>query len=205
MVQGWVEAEHGGFVWGTLDYRQFATVGLRFAGKAKSGEKDDLLDSIIEALAKVSLRKIAQGQPFSEPAMYRTAEHVKDAYWYRHYAYYNGLDCRNCTAEQRAKCRWNWAHSDWQYCDCHRAIELESLNQPAVDDDGFVTELAELIADDNALDLAAWQDAKTFLIGAPIRLKAIARKRLKGDSLTVAERKYLTKLRQREQLSLAKG
>jgi len=165
-------------------------------------DRQDLLHDMIEGLARVGQRKIGKGEDFSEPAMTRTAEHIKDSYWYRHYAYNNGLDCRHCTAEQRAKCRWNWAHSDWQYCDCHRAIQLESLNAPAVDDDGYVTELGELIADDKALDLPEWVDARTFLIGTPIRLKAIARKRQKGDKLTSAEKMYLSRLRKRHQKTL---
>jgi len=170
-----------------------------------TGDKDDLLHSIIEGLAKVANHKADKGEDFTEAAMYRTAEHIKDHYWYRHYAYHNGLDCRHCSKEQRAKCRWNWAHSNWAYVDCHRAIQLESLNQPITDGDGNITELGDLIADDKALDLAEWIDARTFLIGAPIRLKAIALKRSKGEALTAAEYKYLTKLRKRRQLSLARG
>jgi len=178
---------------------------MRFAHKAMTGDKDDLLHSIIESLAKVAQRKADKGEDFSEPAMYRVAEHIKDHYWYRHYAYHNGLDCQHCSKEQRAKCRWNWGHRDWAYADCHRAIQTESLNQPITDSEGNITELAELIADDRALDLAEWVDARTFLIGAPIRLKAIAVKRSKGDVLTHAERQYLSKLRKRQQLSLARG
>lgn len=84
-------------------------------------------------------------------------------------------------------------------------MQLESMNQPIIDSEGNITELAELIADDKALDLEEWLDAKTFLIGAPIRLKAIAMKRVNGYKLTGAECKYLTKLRKRYQLSLTEG
>jgi len=183
-------------------YLTYYHIAMRFAPKAKSGEKDDLLHTIIEALAKVGLRKASKGEEFTEAAMYRTAEHVKDAYWYRHYAYSNGLDCRHCNTKQRERCRWNWAHSDWQYCDCHRAIQLESINKPIADEEGNLTELADLISDDRALDLEAWVDARTFLIGAPIRLKVIARKRLKGEALTAAEQEYLRRLRRKHQMAL---
>jgi len=183
----------------------YSKVAMRFAPKAVSGEKDDLLHTIIEALAKVGQRKADQGQDFTEAAMHRTAEHVKDWYWYKRYAYHNGLDCRHCTSEQKAKCKYNWAHSEWAYCDCHRAVRLESLNQPVTDDQGEVTELGDLIADDAALDLIEWVDARTWLLGAPLRLKEIAVKRSKGETLTIAERKYLAKLRKRHQLPLRKG
>ena len=183
-------------------YLTYYTVAMRFAHKALTDEKDDLLHSIIEGLAKVANHKANKGEDFSEPAMYRTAEHIKDWYWYRHYAYNNGLDCRHCSKEQQAKCRWNWGHSDWAYCDCHRAIQLESINQPVIDSEGNMTELAELIADDKALDLPEWIDARTFLIGAPIRLKAIAQKRVNGEKLTQPEHNYLNRLRQKWQKAL---
>jgi len=161
-------------------------------------DKQDLLHDIIEGLSRVAQSKIATGEDFTEPAMVRTAEHIKDHYWYKHYAYHKGLDCQHCSKAQRAKCRENWAYSD-----CQRAITLESMNQPITDTEGNITELAELIADDRAIDLAEWLDAKTFLIGAPIRLKTLAIKRNKGEELTGAERKYLTKLRKRYQLSFS--
>ncbi len=202
--QGWV-ATDSGFRWASLDYASFARVALRFAHKARKGEKDDLLHTIIEALARVGLRKAANDEPFTEAAMHRTAEHIKDGYWHSHYAYRNGLYCRNCSREQRVRCRHNWAHSEWQYADCHRAIQLESLNQPITDGDGNITELGDLIADDNALDLVDWVDRRTWLIGAPIRLKAIAVKKHKGETLTGADYKYLSKLRKKHQLSLAGG
>lgn len=199
--EGWL-ANGEGFRWVSVNWGTLFDIARRFAHKAKSFDKDDLLDDIIEGLARVAQRKAAKGEEFSEPAMVRTAEHIKDVYWYRHYAYNNGLDCRNCTTEQRAKCRWNWAHSEWAYCDCHRAIQLESINQPITDADGNLTELGDLIADDKALDLEAWVDAKTFLIGAPIRLKAIARKRVKGETLNHAELCYLSRLRRKSQKAL---
>jgi hypothetical protein len=54
-----------------------------------------------------------------------------------------------------------------------------------------------LIADDNALDLPEWVDARTSLIGAPVRLKAIAQKRRRGEVLREAERSYLSHLRRK--------
>jgi len=181
----------------TEPYLSYYKVAMRFAHKAFINDRQDLLHDIIEGLARVAKRK-----DLSEPAMYRIAEHIKDHYWSKHYSYTNGLDCKHCSKAQRAKCRYNWGHSDWAYCDCHRAIQLESINQPIMDSEGNITELAELIANDKALDLEAWQDAKTFLIGAPIRLKAIARKRLKGETLTEAERSYLSYMRKKEQKAL---
>ena len=177
-------------------------IALRFAHKALTDEREDLLHDIIIGLARTGQALATRGQQFTEIAQIRTAEHIKDHYWYKHYAYHNGLDCQHCSKAQRAKCRENWAYADWAYCDCHRAITLESINQPITDGDGNITELAELIADDKAIDLAEWLDAKTFLIGAPIRLKIIAHKFSKGEALTDAERKYLSRLRKKQQMTL---
>jgi len=193
------QADNGGNGYDQLPepYLTYYSVAMRFAHKAFIDDRQDLLHDIIEGLARVAKRK-----DLSEPAMYRIAEHIKDHYWSKHYSYTNGLDCKHCSKAQRAKCRANWAHSDWAYCDCHRAIQLESINQPIMDSEGNVTELAELIADDKALDLEAWQDAKTFLIGAPIRLKQIARKKGRGESLTNAEMICLSRFRKKEQQRL---
>jgi len=178
-------------------YLTYYKIALRFAHKAFINDRQDLLHDIIEGLARVAKRK-----DLSEPAMYRIAEHIKDHYWYKHYAYHNGVDCQHCSKKQRAICRWNWGHSDWAYCDCHRAIQLESINKPISDSEGNITELAELIADDKALDLEEWLDAKTFLIGAPIRLKQIAQRKSKGETLTNAQMIYLSRFRKKEQQRL---
>jgi len=183
-------------------YLTYYKVALRFAQKALLNEREDLLHDVIEGLAKVAEKKAATGQDFSQAAMYRIAEHIKDHYWYRHYAYHNGLDCQHCSKAQRAKCRAAWAYSDWAYYDCRRAVTLESINKPIIDGEGNITELGELIADDKALDLEEWVDAKTFLIGAPIRLKQIARKLRKGDTLNHPERDYLYKLRKKQQYAI---
>jgi hypothetical protein len=178
-------------------YLTYYRIALRFAHKALIDDRQDLLHDIIEGLARVAERKA-----LTEPAMYRIAEHIKDHYWYRHYSYTNGLDCRHCSKAQRAKCKANWAYADWAYCDCHRAITLESINQPIIDSEGNITELGELIADDNAIDLDEWLDTKTFLIGAPIRLKQIARRKARGETLTNAEMTYLSRLRKKAQQRL---
>jgi len=160
-------------------------------------DQEDILHDVIIHLDTVAQRKREAGLPFSEAAMYRTAEHVKDHYWYEQRERTSGLDCGHCSSEQRRKCRENDL-----YAVCPKAIKLESLNKPVIDSQGNLTELGELIADDKAIDLDEWLDAQTFLLGAPLRLKAIAVKMRNEQSLSGAERKYLSKLRKRKQKSL---
>jgi hypothetical protein len=81
-----------------------------------------------------------------------------------------------------------------------RLLTILSLNTELTDGDGI--ELIDTVADDKAIDLDAWLDARTFLLGCPMRLIVIAGKRLKGIPLEGRDREYLRQFRQREQKSL---
>jgi hypothetical protein len=83
-----------------------------------------------------------------------------------------------------------------------RKPTMLSLNSEIANGDGDTTELIETIADDKAIDLSAWLDARTWLLGCPIRLVQIAHKKLDGQVLTHRDRNYLYKWRKREQKSL---
>ena len=195
---GWTPTG-GGFYLSTVDWAVLYDVARHYAKKAKAQDVSDLLHDIMIGLAQVWVRWQAEERPFSPAAMHRTAEHLKDRYWHTHYAYTNGLDCRHCNKKQKARCRYNWGHSDWAYADCHRAIHLESLNAPVTDPEGNVTEFGDLLADDAATDLDAWIDAKTFLIGAPIRLKRIVKAMRDGEPLGHRDRDFLYKMRRKSQ------
>jgi hypothetical protein len=64
-------------------------------------------------------------------------------------------------------------------------------------------ELIETIADDRAIDLDAWLDARTWLLGCPRRLVQIANKIRLEQALTNKEHQYLWYWRKKEQKSLA--
>jgi hypothetical protein len=136
-------------------------------------------------------------KPFTVGMMYRIASYTVANYWRSYYKLANGLDCRWCSKAQRQKCKGGDLYSQ-----CPRAIKLESLSKPITDAEGNITELGELIADDKAIDLAEWLDQKTFLLGCPQRLIAIAEKRLEGILLDKVDQKYLERYRQREQKRL---
>ena len=80
-----------------------------------------------------------------------------------------------------------------------RKPTIFSLDHRIEDGDGNGTELIETVADDRAIDLDAWLDARTWLLGCPHRLVQIASKRTEGQSLTHGDRTYLWKWRKREQ------
>jgi hypothetical protein len=151
-----------------------------------------LLHDIITTLADV-----ARGnghKPLTEATMYRIASHTVADYWRTQYKLTNGLDCGSCSQAQRKECKTNDLYSE-----CPKAIKLEYLDKPITDNEGNITELGELIADDKAIDLDGWLDAKTFLASAPKRLLGIGYKRLKGIPLDNADKLYLGKWRKREQ------
>jgi len=93
------------------------------------------------------------------------------------------------------ECQKYWRH-------LKRQLTILSLNTEIEDGDGNTTELIETIADDKAIDLDAWLEASTWLLGCPKRLVVIANKKVNGQPLTVADRKYLWKWRKREQKTL---
>ncbi len=50
-----------------------------------------------------------------------------------------------------------------------RQLTILSLNTEIGDGEGNTTELVDTLADDRAIDLTDWLDAKTFLLGCPKR------------------------------------
>ena len=192
------QAQHDGNGYHELDgeWLTYYEVATRFTRKVKGQDRQDLLHEIILTLA-LAVRNNGH-EPVTEATLYRIASHTVANYWRSQYKHRNGLDCGSCSQAQRAKCR-----RDWLYPQCPKAMRLESLSRPVVDNDGNVTELGELIADDRAIDLDAWLDTKTFIQGCPEKLIAVAEKTREGKALTNRDRQYLWYWRQREQTRLA--
>ena len=177
------------------EWLAYYNVASRFTGRVKPQDKEDILHTIIATLADVERNN--GHKPFTEAVMYRIASRTVADYWRTYYKASNGLDCGSCSKAQRRKCK-----EGYLYTECPKAIKLESLNKPIIDSEGHTTELGELIADDKALDLDAWVDAKTFLLGFPQRLLLIADKLNSGEALTDRDRQYLCRYRRREQKRL---
>ncbi len=82
--------------------------------------------------------------------------------------------------------------------DLMRKPSMLSLNDEREDEDGNKAELWQTLADDKALDLEAWQDAKRWLLSCPRRLIRVAVKRTNGETLERKDRLYLFHYRQKE-------
>ena len=118
----------------------------------------------------------------------RVASYQVTEYWERLRRFTTWLDCGNCSKEQRRKCR-----EELLYSECPKFHQLVSLNATvdSSDGDGEPSELIEFIADDKAIDLDAWLDARRILRGLPRRLVQIGYKRYCGYDLTASERSLL--------------
>lgn len=77
-----------------------------------------------------------------------------------------------------------------------------TLETEVADPEGHKTQLSELVADEQALDLDAMLDAKDFLSRCPLRLIEIAYKLEAGKHLDTKDRMYLSRFRAKSQQSL---
>ena len=173
------------------DWLTYYKVASKYVHKAKYQDRGDLLHTImvnLEAMARSNTHK-----PNNLSWMYRIASFTVAQYWRDYYKRTNGIDCGHCSNRQRKKCK-----ADDLYTECPRAITIESLNKPIVGDDGQISELAELIADDKAIDLEAWLDEATWRLGYPQRLVEVAKKSLNGIPLNRKEQTYLNHYRARQ-------
>ena len=82
--------------------------------------------------------------------------------------------------------------------DLMRKPTLLSLNYELEDEDGNSVELWQTLADDKAIDLEAWLDARTWLLGCPRRLVSIAVKRYSGKRLNHKDEVYYYRQRQKQ-------
>ena len=186
-----------------LDWQQYIEIADKFQHKARYDDREDLRQEIIVRLAEADRNN--GHKPDNLSWAYRIASLTVAQYWCNRFNELNGIDCRYCSNPQRKACKANILLNGAR--NCPRAIEIESLNKPIADKDGNLTELGDLIADDNAIDLDAWLDAKRWLLGCPRKLVKIALKLANGDALTAKDRMYLSRFRQKEaknyQLALA--
>jgi len=180
------------------EWLTYYKVASHFSRKARADDRGDLLHDVMLTLYQVAH---ADGQkPMTEPLMYRIASHAVANYWRSQYKLTNGLNCGTCSQAQRKACK-----DDWLYPECPKAIRLESLSKPIVDGEGNMTELGELIADDQATDFDEWLDTKLFEAGYPSTLVEIASYIRDGEALTNAQMCYLWRFRKKTQQKLPMG
>jgi len=179
------------------DYALFYKVAKGFVKRVKPDDRQDFLHDLILAMAKVKAKYNLIGKPLSEAGLIRVACYEVADYWRKWFKRINGVDCGRCSTKQRHKCR-----EEDLYRECPKAIKLESLDRVIEDGNGDRTELHELIADDNAVDVVARLDARLTLQGYPHKFVKIAYKQYAGYPLTNDERAYLYRHRRKAQKRL---
>jgi hypothetical protein len=167
------------------DWALYYKVARGFVKRVKPEDRQDFLHDLLLVMAKVKAKYNLIGKPLSEAGLIRVACYEVADYWRKHFRRINGHDCGCCSADQRCKCR----EKDL-YRECPKAIKIESLDRVIEDGNGDSTELHEMIADDNAVDVVARLDARLTLQSYPHRFVMIAYKRYAGYPLTSSERNY---------------
>ena len=176
------------------DYATYYKVATKFCHKARFEDREDLLHTIILNLA---IAHRSNGHKPDNPSwMYRIASFTVAQYWRDYYKANNGLDCGHCSNPQRKKCK-----EQDLYSECPKAIRIESLSKPIIGEDGKISELGELIADDKAMELEGWVSPNLWELGYKRRLVDIAHKLHRGEALTDRDRQCLCYWRKREQKS----
>ena len=192
---------HNGYDQLDGDWRLFYKIARYFVYKVKREDREDFLHDLMLEMAKVKAKYEAKGKPLTEAGLMRVASYELSDYWVKQRRLTTWLDCGNCSKEQRRKCR-----EELLYSDCpkfHQLVSLDAtVNSP--DGDGESSELIQFIADDKAIDLDAWVDARRILRGLPKRLVQIGYKRYSGIPLNGKEQDYLNHWRkENNQLKLA--
>ena len=179
------------------DWHDWLEVAKRYEHKVPSQDRLDMRHNILLELAKARRR---DNKPIPFLRAYRIASLMVALYWREvvkrevKVCLYSGLP----TEPHCASCR----HNQHKPCPYLALRPVQSLESELADSEGNTVRLKDTVADDKAIDLDAWLDARTFLLGCPMRLVQIANKRRNGIPLTGKDRKYLCKMLKRYQKPL---
>ena len=172
------------------EWQDWLEVARRYEHRVPTQDRYDMRHTIILELA---LARAKSQEPIPLYRAYRIASYMVADYWRTQKKLSAGLDCRHCSKAQRAKCK-----RDDLYSQCPKLIKLEYLDAERIDGDGNRLTVADTLADDHAIDLDAWLDAKTFRLGCPIRLIELAHQREQGIALSEADRRYYNRHKAQE-------
>ncbi len=167
------------------DWALYYKIAKGFIRRVKPEDRQDFLHDLFLTMAKVKAKYQVIDKPLTEGGLVRVASFAVAQYWRDYYQHINGVDCGRCSNSQRKQCK----EKDL-YRECPRAIKIESLDMAVEDGNGDSTELHELIADDNAVDIVARLEARLTLKSYPHRFVMIAYKKYAGYQITKSEQQY---------------
>ena len=172
------------------EWLDWLEVAKRYEHKVPYQDRLDIRHTIILELA---LARQKTTEPIPLYRAYRIASYMVADYYRQQLKLNTGLDCRHCSKAKRQECKEHDLYSE-----CPKLIKLVSLDTITIDAKGNSHTLRDTIADDNALDLDAWLDDKTFRLGCPIRLIELAHKKSIGKPLSWKDHKYWERTIQKE-------
>jgi len=176
------------------EWRDWLEVARHYETKVPTQDRLDVRHDIMVRLATVRQRT---GEPIPLYRAYRVASYAIADY-YRDKAKLNrGLDCKHCATAKRRECVKYSLFSQ-----CPKVRRVVSLDAEYIDGAGEAHQILDTLADDNAINVEDWLDAKTFINGCPTRLVQIARKIREGKTLAHNDRNYLWKFRKKTQKPL---
>ena len=176
---------HNGYDQLDGDWALYYKVAKGFTHRVKREDRQDFLHDLFLAFAKVKASYDAKGKELTEGGLVRVAQYELADYWHDWFFRTNGIECSRCSKAQQDKCQELDLNAG-----CPRALKLDSLDRVIEDGNGDSTSLHELIADDNAVDLAARLDARLILESYPRRFVQLAYKKHAGYTLNNTERDY---------------
>ncbi|MBA7482879.1 hypothetical protein ES707_18378 [subsurface metagenome] len=184
-----------GYAQGELegDWAVFAKIAGYFAYRVPPEDREDFLHDLLVEMVKVKEKYDAKGKTLTEAGLMWVAKYRELTYWDKRRLRLYGLNCGNCTIEQRRECRTIGLSPK---CPKGKAVRLLSLDTPGENGDGHkLTKINELITDYKAGDpthrLDAKLDARRILKSLPKKLVKIGYKVYAGIPLENEEKEYL--------------
>jgi len=172
------------------EWLEWYQVAKLYERKVPYQDRADIRHTIILRLAEARAKTT---EPIPLYKAYRIASYMVADYYRQQQKLNTGLDCKNCSKAQRSKCK-----KDDLYSQCPKLIRLEYLESERVDSEGNRVTILDTLADDNAIDLELWLDAKAFRQGCPIRLIELAYQMRAGIPLNKTDSRYYERQKKKE-------
>lgn len=187
------------------EWGEWYKVAALYARKVPPIDQEDVKHDILIELAQARRR---DGVPIPELRAYRIASLTVALYWrkqarsVRRVCTYNGYATEpHC---QACRFREQLAEHSARRCPFVGVRPTLSLDSPSGTIEGLAVSLKDTLASEHLEDMPPlWYEAKTWLLGCPIRLIQIAGQIQDGEPLSNRDRNYLFQARRKRQKELA--
>ncbi len=187
------------------EWGEWYRVAAPYARKVPPIDQEDVKHDILIELAQARAR---DGVPIPELRAYRIASLTVALYWRkqaratRRVCTYNGYatepHCQACHFREQL------AEHSARRCPFVGVRPTLSLDSPSGTIEGLAVSLKDTLASEHLEDMPPqWYEAKTWLLGCPVRLIQIAGQIQDGESLNDRDRQYLSRERRKRQRELA--